>query len=199
MKKNIEIELKFILTPEQEQLLIQNAKFINEIEFVDIYYDTLSYTLSTNDIWLRSRNGKFVLKYPIINSHKSLKTQNNSPKNEIEDENEIRKMLSISCNSSLHQELINAKIIPLYKFKNIRRTYQIEEFRLDLDKAIFDDFEYEICEIETLVSDQSEIDHAIKKVTEFARSYGLTIKTVEGKLIELLRRKYPDHYRLLKK
>ena len=61
----IEIEKKFILTPEQEQALIKGADFIEEKEFTDIYYDDKILSLTTKDIWLRERAGKFELKVPL--------------------------------------------------------------------------------------------------------------------------------------
>lgn len=200
IENSIEVELKFILTADDERNLLHGAEWLETREFTDVYYDTKNYSLSTNDIWLRSRNGRFVLKSPLANSSEALATQFNTPKKEIEDEVTIRKLLALGKEKekNLHEDLIASAIFPLYTFRNNRRTYKKEGFTIDLDKAIFDDFTYETCEIETLVSNLQGIDEALERIITFAASHGLTVKPVEGRLIEYLRRWHPDHYNLLK-
>ncbi len=197
MKNTIEVELKFILTPEQEELLLAHATFVKKIEFTDTYYDTTGYGLTTKDIWLRARNGKFVLKYPLATTSDVLKLQYNAPKQEIEDEETIRKTLSIPLGRSLREDLIKSHIKPLYTFRNIRKKYSKNGFNIDLDTAIFDDFTYETCEIECEVGNAAEIDAALEKIVAFATAHGLSVKPVEGRLIEYLRRKHPTHYHAL--
>jgi len=87
--------------------------------------------------------------------------------------------------------------MPLYTFKNIRKTYTKNGFTIDLDTAYFDDFTYEMCEIELEVDNTANVDTALKKIVAFAQEHGLTVKPVEGRLIEYLRRKHPDHYHAL--
>ncbi len=194
MKKNIEVELKFILTAEQEKLLLNGATFIKQIEFTDTYYDTNTYNFTTQDIWIRSRNGKFVLKYPLDTTSNALKQQSNTPKQEIEDEDVIRTTLALAHHGSLHEDLIASNILPLYTFRNIRKTYLKDGFTIDLDKAIFDDFTYETCEVELEVQNATQIEDALEKIITFTQSHGLQVKPVEGRLIEYLRRKHPKHY-----
>jgi adenylate cyclase class IV len=198
LDNSIEVELKFLLSQEEEIKLLDGASWIQTREFTDIYYDTKDYSLSSNDIWLRSRNGKFILKSPLACTSQALKTQANAPKREIEDESCIRQMLSLQKGDKLHEDLIQANILPLYTFKNHRRSYTKDGFVIDLDQAIFDDFTYETCEIETLVRDQSGIEKALQRIIAFAESHGLSVKPVEGRLIEYLRRHHPDHYAILK-
>lgn len=197
MKNTIEVELKFILTLEQEELLLTHATFVKKIEFTDTYYDTTDYDLTTKDIWLRSRNGKFVLKYPLATTSDALKLQSNAPKQEIEDEEAIRKTLSIPLGHSLREDLLKSHIKPLYTFRNVRKTYTKNGFNIDLDTAIFDDFTYETCEIEREVENAAEIDATLEQIVTFARAHGLSVKPVEGRLIEYLRRKHPAHYHAL--
>lgn len=192
-----EVELKFILTKKEELCLLEGAMFIEEQNFIDIYYDKKDYSLSTNDIWLRTRNGKFVLKLPIPTANESLKKQRNSPKQEIEDLDKILHYLNIVPEKNIHEDLCNNGILPLYEFKNIRKKYSKGEFIIDIDKAIFKDFIYETCEIEMVVKSESEINNAITKIESFAAHHGIQIGHVEGRLIEYLRRKNPIHYQKL--
>ena len=151
MKNTIEVELKFLLTTKEKHRLLADSQYIDSYEFTDVYYDAKNYSLSCNDTWLRSRNGKFMLKIPIETTCEALKQQSNSPKREIIEEDRIRKELSLPNNNSLEQDLFEANILPLYTFKNYRQSYQKEGFHIDLDSALFDDFTYETCEIEMSV------------------------------------------------
>lgn len=202
-----EVELKFSLTEIEQARLLQNACFITEQDFVDVYYDYADYRLTTRDIWLRSRNDKFLLKTPLPTENVLLKTQKNTPKKEIEDEREILKYFDIDTlnkdslenpnTSFIEISLMNHGIIPLYTFRNIRRKYSKQGFIIDLDKAIFEDFTYETCEIELIVESDSEIDSALKKIELFAEQHGITVTPVEGRLIEYIRKKNPEHYQML--
>jgi adenylate cyclase class IV len=197
-----EVELKFSLTATEQRHLLQGANFIGEEDFVDIYYDHSDYRLTTKDIWLRSRNGKFLLKTPLPTQSSLLKTQKNTPKKEIEEEVEILKYFNIEYSGhsnkfSLEDVLAENSIFPLYKFRNIRQKYNKQGFIIDLDRAIFEDFTYEVCEIELLVERDFEIDQALKKIEQFAEQHGIQIVSVEGRLIEYIRRKNPKHYQLL--
>src|SRR5579864_1260452 len=64
----IEVEKKFILTPDQEKKLIEGAEFVVEKQFTDIYYDDKDFSLTTKDIWLRERDSKYELKLPMNKS-----------------------------------------------------------------------------------------------------------------------------------
>jgi adenylate cyclase class IV len=194
----IEVELKFKLTEEEKNRLIENAQFIEVHEFTDEYYDRPDYSLSTNDIWLRTRNDTFLLKLPVQNMSETLKKQKNSPKHEVEDHCEILSHLNIEQeHEALKDNLATANIKPLYKFKNIRKKYSKEGFVIDLDIAFFDDFTYETCEIEIAVQDSTEVDEAIKKIEAFAQKHGIEVTHVEGRLIEYIKRKNPEHYKKL--
>ena len=196
----VEVEVKFKLTEAEQQKLIENAQFIEEYEFTDVYYDTSDYALSTNDIWLRTRNGKYILKMPLPTTSHILKEQKNSPKKEIEDLNEIATALKLGLKYPLIEEnLFEAGIIPLYEFRNIRKKYTKEGFIIDFDTAIFEDFIYQTCEIELIVDNENEIESAIKKIELFAKKHDIAIAHVEGRLIEYIRRKNPEHYQKLMK
>lgn len=193
----IEVELKFILTEAEEKRLLEGAIFERQYEFEDVYYDYNDYRLSINDIWLRTRNDQFVLKLPMQTKNLLLKKQRNSPKQEIEDHDEILKYFNINPQSNLRDDLMRIGINPLYQFKNIRRKYRKDSFIIDLDQAIFPDFVYETCEIELEVASEQEIEMSTQKIINFAQDYGIQVGHVEGRLIEYIRRKNPDHYEKL--
>lgn len=101
-------------------------------------------------------------------------------------------------NNLFIKALEGQRIFPLYKFRNIRKKYKKGIFTIDVDKAIFDDFIYETCEIELIALEEKDIDTTIKKIEDFALSHGIKISQVEGRLIEYIRRKNPSHYMRLK-
>ena len=48
-----------------------------------------------------------------------------------------------------------------------------------------------------MVNDKSEVESAIEKIMDFAKSQNLTIAPVRGKVIEYLKRTKPNHYQAL--
>jgi len=48
-----------------------------------------------------------------------------------------------------------------------------------------------------MMSDKSEIEGAIEKIIDFAKTQNLTIAQVRGKIVEYLKRKKPSHYQAL--
>ena len=193
----IEVELKFLLTNEEERRLLDNAVYLETQDFVDVYYDNQEYNLSTQDIWLRTRNDKFVLKLPIQTTNTSLAEQNNTPKLEIEELDNILMHLNITPAISISDDLKAHGILPRYEFRNIRKKYKKDDFVIDIDKAIFDDFIYETCEIELVVDSEEDISDATQRIENFAMEHGIKIGNVEGRLIEYIRRKNPLHYQKL--
>jgi adenylate cyclase class IV len=197
-----EVELKFKITPIQKAALIKQSKFLSKKSFVDIYYDTPCYKLSLNDVWLRTRNNVFLLKVPINGQdYDLLKLQTNTPKNEIEDLIEIRRILNLNANiehtENLHADLIKAGYLPLYTYHNIREKYQHDKFIIDFDTATWNDKTFEVCEIELLVEEEN-IPQALTKIENFAKNNGLSIEPVEARLIEIIKIQNPEHYHLLK-
>jgi len=81
----IEVEKKFILSEQEKERLIKDAEFLSERVFTDIYYDTEKFLLTSQDKWLRSREGKFELKLPLHKGRERLADQYD----EIEDEQKI--------------------------------------------------------------------------------------------------------------
>ncbi len=189
----IEVEKKFLLNEQDKERLIKDAKFLNERVFIDIYYDTKFFSLTSNDKWLRYREGRFELKLPLHDGVDRLADQYD----ELEDEQKIREALSMPFNGTLADDLAKAGYSPFCTCKTTRRKYKKEPFIIDLDIVDFQDFIYNIGEIELMVNNKSEIESAIEKIMVFAKEQNLTIAPVRGKVIEYLKRVRPDHYQAL--
>jgi len=189
----IEVEKKFILNEQDKERLTKDAQFLNERVFTDIYYDTEVFSLTANDKWLRSRGGRFELKLPLHEGADRLADQYD----ELEDEQKIREALNLLANGNLADNLAKAGYSPFCTCKTTRRKYKKEPFIIDLDIVDFQDFTYNIGEIELMVKEKSEIESAIDKIMDFAKSQNLTIAPVRGKVIEYLKRTKPNHYQAL--
>lgn len=192
----IEVEIKCKPTAEEKAALLKGAAFISEEYLTDIYYDSKSYELSLKDFWLRTRNDKFVLKVPAA-ACSLLATQANTPKHEIEDEQEIRTMLKLSSQGSLTQALSIAGYNPLYTLTKTRQKYTKSGFIIDIDHATFGDFTFDLCEIETMVQTPEEISLATQNLVAFAKQYGITLENIPGNLIALIKLVNPKHLELL--
>ena len=189
----IEVEKKFILNEQDKERLTKEAQFLNERVFTDTYYDTEIFSLTANDKWLRSREGRFELKLPLHEGADRLADQYD----ELEDEQKIREALNLPPNENLADDLMKAGYSPFCICKTTRRKYKKEPFIIDLDIVNFQDFIYNIGEIELMVNEKSEIEKAIEKIMYFAKSQNLTIAPVRGKVIEYLKRTKPNHYQAL--
>ena len=185
----IEVEKKFHIIPQQEKTLISGAKFIKTVTNVDKYYDTGDFKLTTQDIWLRNRNGKFELKVPLNFSRKGL----TDLYHEYTTDQEIRKQLQILPQESLAEDLESNGYSLFATIQTTRKKYKKEGFNIDIDSI---DYGYELCEIELMVD---TIEKTEQKILEFAKSNGLQINPIRGKLLEYLRRHRSDHYAALKK
>lgn len=191
----IEVEKKFILSEQDKKRLTKDAEFLSERVFTDIYYDTEKCLLTSQDKWLRSREGVFELKLSLHNGVERLTDQYD----ELADEQRIRQVIDLPPNKNLADDLIKAGYFPFCTCKTTRRKYKKEPFIICLDIVDFQDFTYNIGEIELMVNDKSEIEGAIEKIMDFAKSQNITIAPVRGKIVEYLKRARPNHYQTLVK
>lgn len=189
----IEVEKKFILTEQDKERLTKDAQFINERVFTDVYYDTNDFSLTSQDIWLRSREGRFELKVPLHQSTERMVDQYD----ELEDERQIREALNLPGKEYFTDDLSKNGYAPFCICRTTRKKYKKDLFIIDLDVVDFQDFIYSIGEIELMVNEKIEIEGAIAKIMLFAREQKLTIAPVRGKVIEYLKRTKPDHYNAL--
>ncbi|HOI60098.1 MAG TPA: CYTH domain-containing protein [Candidatus Pacearchaeota archaeon] len=192
----IEIEKKFILSEKEKDQILKDAQFLGEKIFTDIYYDKKDYSLTLKDYWLRFRDGRVELKVPV-------KKENNTFINQYEeiiDEDKIRQKIGIKKVEDLISDLNLNNYIPFCECKTTRTKYKKDIFSIDLDFVDFNDFSYNIAEVEITVENETSIDDAIEKINIFAKENNLKLKSVKGKVIEYINRKTPHLYnKLLKK
>lgn len=189
----IEVEKKVCITDKDLKKIEELGVFLETQTLTDTYFDTEDFRYTTNDMWIRERDCKFELKIAI----KGLKGQIDHYE-ELREEKAILSKLGLEREKDLSKAFVKAKIFPYATFQTLRRKYQINEFIVDLDMAYFDDFIYRIAEVEILVSDESKVPQAEKKLEAFMEKIGLdTSKSIKPKLIEFLSHKNPTHYQAL--
>jgi len=188
-----EIEKKFILTEKQKERLIDGAEFLGEKTFTDIYYDTEQYSLTKNDIWLRSRDGHFELKLPLQKNGYNLTNQYN----ELDGEEKIRQVFGIAPMGSFLEDIQSFGYAPFCECKTVRKKYKKGKFSIDLDKVYFDNFNYCLAKIEVMVENRENIKTANDDILAFADSLVLRAENIRGKIVEYLFREKPQHYRAL--
>jgi thiamine-triphosphatase len=191
----IEVEKKFLLASADLEKLIFQSQFISQKSLTDVYYDTIGFSLTTKDIWLRSRNDRFELKIPAGNQTERLIDQYR----ELEDEAEIFDYLKLSPRASLQESLNLAGYFPFCNLKTVRSKYKIEDFTIDVDQTEAGDFKYSLVEIELMVSTESKTAHALDKIKRFSAKHNLSDGRVRGKVIEFLKQQRPEHYTALVK
>lgn len=189
----IEVEIKFLLTDEEQNRLTAGADFLGEKAFTDIYYDTADFTLITTDRWLRAREGRFELKLPLQQGNERLADQYD----ELDEEPKIRLALKLPDANSFAETLEQNGYSPFCICNTVRRKYKKDPFIIDLDTVNFQSFIYYIGEIELMVNQESEITAAVEKIQTFAKENRLTIAPVRGKVIEFLKREKTEQYQAL--
>jgi thiamine-triphosphatase len=187
----IEVEQKFSLNKEEEANLIKDADLFSDKHQDDTYYDSPDYSLTCKDIWLRKRNGDFQVKLP---EHELGKKLGFSHYTELETDDEIRNHFKLSNSGDMEKDLADAGYLPVVNFTSQRRSYKLDKFRIDLDIT---NFGYEIAEIEIVVDNQDGREAAENMIRDFALSKGLEMKPIHGKVLELICRKHPEHYKAL--
>jgi predicted adenylyl cyclase CyaB len=192
----IEVEKKFILNDDDIDRLTTGAEFLKEKTFTDIYYDTTTYALTTKDVWLRSRDGRFELKIPL--HHKDLDRLADQYE-ELEEKGKIRAVLGLPKKGTFSENLSEGGYSPFCELTTTRRKFKKDEFNIDLDTVHSADFSYNIGEVELMVDDVTEMSGAIDKIMAFAKEKNLTIAPVRGKVLEYLKLKNPKHYQALVK
>lgn len=190
----LEVEKKFAIKPKSLAELVKDAEFLGEKTFSDTYLDTTDFSLTTKDIWLRTRDGKFELKLP---QNQGLGTEQRAidQYQELTDEEEIRQALNIENQETLEEDLKKAGITPFCTIVTTRKKYRKNGFTIDIDEM---DYGYNIGEIEMMVEDNSEAEDAVRQILSFARQYRLGFH-VKGKVIEWIKRNNPTHFQALVK
>lgn len=174
----LEIEKKYLFKGDLDLHLKQfNSIEKQTIEIVDEYFDTDDYFFIRRDYWLRSRQvvkseQTWELKYPT-----KTKSAGFCKYFEISDQKEITKLLSTILNTDLKsynvEELIqNFKLKIFAKFTTSRKTFILEDIKIDLDQT---DFGYQLAEFEIILdadSSQDEIQQSTEKIKTLAEKLG---------------------------
>ncbi len=193
MMSAIEVERRIRLEPYQIQQIAKKAVSVKETQIQDSYYDTYNYRYTTQDLWLRKRNGCFELKVGIKKENKTINRYK-----EITDEDLILKYLKLDVGVDLKTALANKNVSTFCSFLTIRKTYRLDEITVDIDDADFGDLRYCVAEIEMVVSHLSKIQDAEQKIEHFIKEFNIDISTpIPAKLIYYLYCKRPEHYQAL--
>jgi adenylate cyclase class IV len=188
----IEIEKKFILTEEQKKRLLEGAEFLGEKKFTDTYYDDAQYSLTTRDVWLRVRDGKFELKVPM---NMAIEERVIDRYQELEADSEIAVYLGLPKDRVLMDVLRKNGYAPFSTIVTTRKKYKKDGYHIDLDAT---DFGYHIAEIEYMVNERSEIEKATRRILDYGKAYGLSGNgVIRGKVAEYLRKNSPVHFQAL--
>lgn len=173
-QRRIEIEKKFLLTPNfKDTLLQEGAILVSEKEFSDFYYDLPDHKLSLQNFWLRRRNGFWELKYLGKGMSNSSLIDSFC---ETDNENDILSALADCVPAqdfkgceSLSEFVERFDLQVFVSFKTKRTKYQLGDVTVDLDIASFG---YELGEIEIVVDDEEEVPNAKAKLETMAKKLG---------------------------
>ncbi len=194
----IEIEKKFLLSEHQQNDLLEGARELGVKLVEDSYLDTETFSLTTNDLWFRDRDGAYELKAPLLSGSGSYTATNRY--NEITDTQEIARVLGLDTDLDFETSLSRAGIKKFMTVYTSRNSYEKQGFHIDIDSARYLDssFEYAVAEIELLVTSESEADEAESQIIEFAKKFELiTDQVVLGKVAAYLKAEKPAHYEAL--
>lgn len=175
---NFEVELKFTPTQEQKDKLISGATLLGTVHNHDTYFDYADFRLLKKDVRFRNRNGKFELK--VRSLYKGCE--------EIEDVEEIKKYFNTELSLD---EFINKDLVKIMEYNTEREKYKKGIFEIDIDHC---DFGFELCEIELMVKNESEISEAREKIKQFAGEFGMEKAKEKTKALEYLKRFNPQVY-----
>lgn len=189
----IEIEKKFLMTPDQEKRIKKAAKFLGEKVFTDTYFDKTNYELTRNDIWLRLRDKQVELKMPMEKVEGASETYCNRYE-EFIIEDEVRQMLNIPHGGEFLIDLKTVGFIPFVSITTRREKFKFNQFNIDIDAC---DFGYSIMEVELLIEKKEQIAEAEAQIAAFAKKNDLAMLPMRGKVTEYLYRKSPEHYKIL--
>ena len=173
--------------------VLADAEFLGRWDYTDTYLDTVTFALTIQDIWLRSRGALFQLKVPIrknLTDNKRLA----SYYDQLDTEEDIRKQLNLAPDGSLAEDIEAAGYVPCAAFTTTRSKYRKEGFILDDD---FMDFDYRMLKIRREEDEGEQNEAAEKKIMDFAGRYKLVEVPLRQKVIECIRRFSPTHYNSL--
>ena len=182
----IEVEKKCLATASFLDFLNKHAEKLGERVYEDICFDFTDLRLITNDIWLRKRNGRYELKFPM-----AVEGKKSDVYEEIEDEVQILAKLDLKDFDCLMQ---------LVTLITRRQKFQIDDFHIDIDAITSPgtEFSYNMMEVELMVESAEQYETAQRRVLEFMREHSLKEQVVNGKVVEYFRLYRRDIFKSLK-
>lgn len=187
----IEVEIKVPISENNVALLIDGANFIGEKKQRDKYYDSKEYDLTTKSIWLRERNDRFELKYPIEIFEQGLSNRYK----EYESDEEIKEVLGLETELEIREAIDRAGYKPFSDYITTRKSYKKDHFRIDVDET---NFGYSLCEVECMVESEDDILNAEENIKKFISDRGIDpTKLAIGKLVMYLKKNKPEHFKKL--
>lgn len=188
VKKPLELERKFRYDFDiEKKLILLGAKKLRTEEITDEYYDNFdSYFMLLNDFLLRSRTKnqetKWQLKYPSsFMGNKNI--EGYFEVNKAEDMITLISNLSekhhhcAKNDSKSIESLIQAIDLKCFgRINSIRKSYLIEDLRVDLDQT---DFNYKLGEIEIVLdgneANSDNVSRTIQKISSLTSRLGLVV------------------------
>ena len=182
----IEVEKKCLATASFLDFLDHNAEKLGERVCEDIYFDFADLRLITNDIWLRKRNDKYELKFPM-----AVEGKKSDVYEEIEDEAQILEKLNLKDFDCLTK---------LAVLVTRRQKFQIDDFHIDIDAITSPgtEFSYNMMEVELMVESADQYEAAQKRILDFMQKHSLKEQVVNGKVVEYFRLYRRDIFELFK-
>lgn len=187
---SIEVERKFRVSEKTLENLNKLSTVTAITQLDDSYFCE---ELALKDHWLRRRNGSWELKMPVLDGHfrRSRTTV-------------YRELVGASIWQELNVSAFDVdQLVPYAKILTERKKLQYQwngsKVQIVLDTCTADnDFRYDVGEIEILVNDDSEVEHANFILDQVATSLGLRFEQyAEGKLMTYLREKHEPFYQKL--
>lgn len=189
----IEVEKRFLLTPQEQERLLHGAVLEWEKTYTDTYYDTKDFRITRKDWWLRNRSGTFELKV----GQRAERAGTTDTYKELEDDASILQALDIAA-TELHDDLLREHgYVPFCTLTTLRRHYGKEGFGIDLDVTTSGAYHFSCCEIELMVDVIKESGDAAQRIMRFAERHAVTTRAFRGKVFEYLYQFRPQHYQAL--
>ncbi len=186
----IEVEKKFVLTPEIKQAICAVATFVSKKKFRDVYFDTADHYWLQKDWWLRKRVDQFEFKTKIKNTSGHLNTYR-----EITDFKEIAEVLDLVWDGQTDPEqfLRSHGYQPFIDLTTTREKYKLEHLTIDFDIV---DFGFTVFETEVMVDDPKNIPQAEEDMLACLKKYNISPVPVRfGKGLVYLEKFNPALYK----
>ena len=182
----IEVEKKYLLSEDSFKAILSDVVFVREEKIIDKFFDDKDFSLFSNKMKLRKRNGKFELK----GRKKEKNVDSFSVKEELTTEQDIANKLDWDLSRGSIQDCVNERNYEQYaEVHTLRKKYKFDDLYIDMDETPDG---YSVMEVEILVENEHEIEDAIRKIGQFAQSYGLESRKIKGKLRTYLEVNKPD-------